>query len=42
MKKRLHHNGVSIGEFEFTGDDVRDVEIVDKLLAERGLKQTVT
>jgi hypothetical protein len=42
MKKRLHHNGVLIGEFDFTGDDVRDVEIVDKLLAERGLKQAVT
>lgn len=42
MKKRLHHNGVLIGEFDFTGDDVRDVATVDKLLAERGLKPAVT
>lgn len=42
MKKRVHHNGVLIGEFDFTGDDVRDVEIVDKLLAERGLNQVAT
>jgi hypothetical protein len=42
MKKRLHLNGVLVGEFDSTGDDMRDVEIVDKLLAERGLKQTVT
>ncbi|WFT91411.1 hypothetical protein QA633_23905 [Bradyrhizobium barranii] len=42
MKKRLHHNGVLIGEFDFTGDDIRDVEIVDKLLAERGPKQAAT
>ncbi|MBP1064873.1 hypothetical protein JOE51_006340 [Bradyrhizobium japonicum] len=39
MKKRLHNNGVFICEFESTGDDMRDIVTVDKLLAERGLKQ---
>ncbi|WP_315729145.1 hypothetical protein [Bradyrhizobium sp. SZCCHNS2015] len=42
MKKRLHLNGVLIGEFEFTGDEAKDIQLVDKLLAERGLKQTPT
>jgi hypothetical protein len=40
MKKRLHLNGVLIGEFEFTGDEAKDIQLIDKLLAERGLKQT--
>ncbi|MET4240712.1 hypothetical protein [Bradyrhizobium sp. RT10b] len=42
MKKRLHHNGAFIGDFDSTGDDMRDAELVSKLLAERGLSQSPT
>ncbi|WP_027529955.1 hypothetical protein [Bradyrhizobium sp. WSM3983] len=38
MKKRLHNNGVFVCEFESTGDNMKDIALVDKLLEERGLK----
>lgn len=37
VKKKIHHNGVYIGEFETTGDDLKDVVIVSRILDERGL-----
>ena len=42
VKKRLHHNGVYICDFDATGDNMRDVEIVNRLLAERGLDHVPT
>jgi hypothetical protein len=42
VKKRLHHNGVYICDFDASGDAMRDIEVVNRLLAERGLDQKVT
>jgi hypothetical protein len=42
VKKRLHHNGTYICDFDFTGDATRDAATVDRLLTERGLNQTPT
>jgi hypothetical protein len=38
MKKRLHHNGKYICDYESTGDGLKDVAIIDRLISERGLK----
>jgi len=37
MKKRLHHNGQFVSEYESTGDDLKDIQIVEKIFVERGL-----
>jgi hypothetical protein len=42
VKKRLHQNGVYIRDYESTGDDRRDIEIVTRILTERGLNQVLT
>jgi hypothetical protein len=36
-KKKLYFNGQEIGEYESTGDDLKDMQILDKQLREQGL-----
>jgi hypothetical protein len=40
--KRLHLNGTYICDYESTGNDFEDAKRVDKILADRGLKQVPT
>jgi len=37
MKKRLHHNGQYICDYESTGDDLKDLAAVNAIMAARGL-----
>jgi hypothetical protein len=38
MRKRFHHNGQYICDYESTGDALKDIPIVNAILADRGIK----
>jgi len=42
MKKDILVNGIVVGSYEATGDYIKDIEVVDKIIKEKGLHKEVT
>lgn len=42
MKKKLYANGVFVCEYESTGDNLKDMELCQNILAQRGIHKEIT
>jgi hypothetical protein len=40
MKKRFHHNGKYVCDYDSTGEPLKDIHIIHRLMAEHGVATT--